>query len=113
VVVAAFALLLLGSRALAEPAPESAAVETLNADADRLYREGRFDEAIALAERALSIQKRAVGPDHPRVVEAINHLALLYLAAGDDVAAEALFERVLEITTDAPRSGLTRYLTEF
>jgi tetratricopeptide (TPR) repeat protein len=102
-VVAAFALL-LGSRALAEPAPESAEVETLDADADRLYREGRFDEAIPLAERSLSIQERALGPDHPRVVDAINQLALLYLAAGDDVAAEALFERVLEVTTNAPGS---------
>ena len=96
---AAFALL-LGSSALAEQAPESAEVETLRADADRLYREGRIDEAIALAERALSIQESALGPDHPGVVDAINNLALLYLTADDYAAAEALFERVLEITTD-------------
>jgi tetratricopeptide (TPR) repeat protein len=105
VVIAAFALLLPGLRAFAEQAPESTEVETLNADADRLYREGRFDEAIALAERALSIQERALGPDHPRVVNAMDHLALLYLAAGDDGAAEALFERVLEITTDTLGPG--------
>ena len=64
-VIAAFALLLPGSRVLAEPAPESAEVEALNADVARLYRKGRLDEAIALAERALSIQERALGPDHP------------------------------------------------
>ena len=58
---AAFALLSAPS-ALAKDTAESAELETLNADADRLYREGRFDEAIPLAERALSIQKRVVGP---------------------------------------------------
>ena len=100
VVTATFALLLPGSRALAEQAPESAEVERLDADAARLYREGRLDEAIVLAERALSIQERALGPDHPGVVDPINNLALFYLTADDYAAAEALFERVLEITTD-------------
>jgi tetratricopeptide (TPR) repeat protein len=99
VVMAAFALL-PSSAALAQQATKSAEVETLDADVDPLYREGRFDEAIALAERALSIQERTLGPEHPGVVNAINNLALLYRAAGDYVAAETLFERVLEITTD-------------
>ena len=99
VVMVAFALL-LGSGALAQEVPESAEVEALHADVDRLYREGRLDEAILLAERALSIQQRALGPDRPGVVNAINNLALLYRAAGDYGSAEALFERVLEITTD-------------
>jgi tetratricopeptide (TPR) repeat protein len=98
---AAFALLLPASRVLAEQAPEPAAAEALHADVGRLDREGSSDEAIAAAERALSIQERELGPDHPGVVDAINDLAMLYLAAGDDVAAETLFERVLEITTDA------------
>jgi tetratricopeptide (TPR) repeat protein len=87
--------------ALSQQAPESAEVETLRADVDRLYREGRIDEAILVAERALSIQERALGPSDPRVVKAMNGLAWLYRAAGDYSGAEALFERVLEITTAA------------
>jgi tetratricopeptide (TPR) repeat protein/CHAT domain-containing protein len=101
---AAFALLSAPS-ALAQQEPRSAEVKTLNADVDRLSREGRFDEAIPLAERALSIQKRVSGPDHPEVLKAINNLALLYKAAGDYVSAEALFERVLEITIEALGPG--------
>ncbi len=100
VLVVVAALLLLGSAALAQQATESAQVEALNADVDRLYREGRVDEAIALAERALSIQERTLGPEHPGIVNAINNLALLYRAADDYATAETLFERVLEITTD-------------
>jgi len=97
---AAFALLSAPS-AFAQQETRSSEVETLNADVGRLYREGRFEEAIPLAERALSIQERALGPDDPLVVEAINSLAMLYRAAGDYVGAESLFERVLEITTEA------------
>jgi len=104
-VIAAFALMLLDSPALAQQAPESAEAETLKADVDLFYRAGRLDEAIALAERALSIQERALGPDHPGVVDAINQLALLYLTVDDYGVAEALFERVLEITTDALGPG--------
>ena len=99
--MAAVFALLLALSAFAQQESRSSEVETLNADVDRLYREGRFDEAIPLAERALSIQERALGPDDPLVVQAINSLAMLYRAAGDYVGAESLFERVLEITTEA------------
>ena len=105
VVIAAFALLLLGSRALAQQAPEPAKAKTLKAEVDRLHREGRLNEAIALAERMLSNQERALGPDDPGVVDAINKLALLYLTVDDYEAAEALFERVLEITTNTLGPG--------
>jgi tetratricopeptide (TPR) repeat protein/CHAT domain-containing protein len=93
--------LLLGASALAETPPDDSEVQALNADIDRLYGEGRFADAIPLAERALSIQERALGPDDPGVVKALNNLALLYRSAGDYVGAEALFERVLEITIEA------------
>ncbi len=93
--------LLLVPRATAQPAPESAEVTALDAEIEQLTREGRFGEAIPLAERALSIQERTLGPDHPGVLEALNDLALLYRATGDYADAEALFERILEITTTA------------
>jgi tetratricopeptide (TPR) repeat protein len=96
----AFALL-SATNAFAEQESGSSEAEKLHAEVDRLYSEGRFDEAIPLAERALSIQERSLGPDDPRVVQAINSLAMLYRAAGDYVGAESLFERVLEITTEA------------
>jgi len=93
--------LLLVPRATAQPAPESAEITALDAEIEQLTREGRFGEAIPLAERALSIQERALGPDHPGVLKALNDLALLYRATGDYAEAEALFERILEITTAA------------
>jgi tetratricopeptide (TPR) repeat protein len=92
---------LLALRAPAQPEPEPVEVTTLEADIARLSRERRFDEAIPLAERLLSIQEKALGPDHPGIIKPLNDLALLYQATGDYTNAEALFERVLDITTAA------------
>ncbi len=100
-VIAALALLPPAARSAEPEAARAADAESAHAEADRLSRAGKLDEAIALAERALSADERELGPEHPRVVEATNQLGMLYLAADDYAAAEALFERVLEIATQA------------
>jgi len=38
----------------------------LSAEVVRLYRAGKYDEARPLAERALEIREKALGPEHPR-----------------------------------------------
>jgi len=98
---AAVLALPLAPRATAQPLPEPTEVEQLDAKIEQLSREGRFDEAIPLAEQALSIQERALGPDHPGILKSLNDLAMLYRATGDYADAEAIFERILEITTTA------------
>ncbi len=71
--------------------------DRLNAEVVRLYREGRFDEAIPLAERALALRVKALGPDDPRVGQSLNNLAGLYYQKGDYQKVEPLFERALAI----------------
>ena len=44
----------------------------------QLYKHGDFSEALPLAQRALTIQERALGPDHPDVALSLNNLARLY-----------------------------------
>ncbi|MFQ5915352.1 MAG: tetratricopeptide repeat protein, partial [Nitrospinota bacterium] len=44
----------------------------------RLYRAGRYAEAVPLAERSLAILEKTVGPDHPNIVKTLNTLAGLY-----------------------------------
>jgi hypothetical protein len=45
-----------------------------------LRRVGKYSEAIPLAQRALAIWEKALGPDHPDVARELNDLAELYRA---------------------------------
>ena len=65
--------------------------ERLNKQAVQLYRQGRYQEAIAPAKRALVIREKALGPDHPDVALGLNNLAGLYDDLGDYAGAEPLF----------------------
>ena len=84
--------LLPGSHASAQ---ENDDAEALNAEVERLYEAGRYDEAIPLAVRALAISEKVLGPEHPQVALSLNNLARLYWAKGDYVRAGPLFERAL------------------
>jgi tetratricopeptide (TPR) repeat protein len=50
-----------------------------------------------LYKRALEIEEKALGPDHPDVAAALNNLALLYKAQGRHADAEPLYKRALAI----------------
>ena len=62
-----------------------------------LYNQGRYAEAIPLAERALAIREGVLGPDHPDLALTINSLAILYQNVGDYARAESLYRRSLSI----------------
>ena len=63
-----------------------------------LYREqGKYAEAEPLYQRALKIDEKALGPDHPDVAIRLNNLAELYRAQGKYAAAEPLLQRALKI----------------
>ena len=59
--------------------------------------QGNFGAAEPLFERALAIQEKALGPDHPRVGRALINLARLYEAQDSLSAAEAILYRSIEI----------------
>jgi len=58
-----------------------------------LRKKGRYAEyeaeALLKRERALAIQEKALGPDHPHVATSLNNLAALYLQKGKYAKAEA------------------------
>src|SRR5262245_19538241 len=56
-------------------AKELAEAQRLNAEVERLYKQGKYGEALPLAERALSLEEQILGPDHPDVATALNNLA--------------------------------------
>ncbi|WP_073074163.1 CHAT domain-containing protein [Phormidesmis priestleyi] len=69
----------------------------LNQQVGQLYQQGKFNEAIPLAEQALSIHKRILGENHPDVAASLNNLALLYQNQGRYAEAEPLFKQSLEL----------------
>ncbi len=69
----------------------------LNQQVMQLYQQGKYAQAIPLAQRALAIREKALGPEHPDVATSLNGLALLYQAQGNFAAAEPLYQRALAI----------------
>jgi tetratricopeptide (TPR) repeat protein len=88
-------------KAPAAASKEVAEAERLGAEVERLYGQGRYDEALPLAERALAIRERTLGPDHPDIAQFLNYLAVLRWAGGDYARAEPLYQRALAIREKA------------
>ena len=58
---------------------------------------GDYDKAEPLCRRALAIDEKTLGPEHPDVARDLNNLALLLDAKGDYAGAEPLYWRALAI----------------
>ena len=73
----------------------------LNNLAKLLYTQGNYAAAEPLCRRALAIDEKALGPNHPTVAWYLNNRALLFKAKGDYAAAEPLCRRALAIDDKA------------
>lgn len=90
------ALLLAGPAAA-----QSSEWKTLNQEVSTLYRQGKYDQGVVVAKKALEIAERDHGPEHPIVATSINNLAEFYRAQGQYAAAEPLHKRSLAIREKA------------
>jgi tetratricopeptide (TPR) repeat protein len=72
-------------------------LKALSQRIDKLFAEGKYQEAIPIAERAIEVAKRARGPEQPVTAEALNNLAILFFKIGDYATAEPLFQEALRI----------------
>jgi CHAT domain-containing protein/Tfp pilus assembly protein PilF len=70
----------------------------LEQQAIQLYGQGRYTEAVLLAEKVVAIREKALGSDHPAVATSLNNLALFYLHQGQYGKAEPLYQRSLDIS---------------
>ncbi|MDQ2920083.1 MAG: tetratricopeptide repeat protein, partial [Acidobacteriota bacterium] len=66
---------------------------------------GQTDEAISLADRALKIAEKDLGPDHSAAALSLATLAQLYDQKADYDRAEPIYQRALAIA-EKPNSGL-------
>ncbi|HLL74454.1 MAG TPA: tetratricopeptide repeat protein [Pyrinomonadaceae bacterium] len=78
-----------------EQTDDPAEARRLSAQVVRLYAEGKYDEALPLARRALKIREKALGRDHQLTAAAAVNLAEQYWAKGKYDEAEPLLRRVL------------------
>ncbi|EGJ35285.1 MULTISPECIES: tetratricopeptide repeat protein [Moorena] len=67
----------------------------LNQQAIELFQQGKYSEAIPLAERALEIRQEILGEEHRDVAESLNNLAFLYFYKGKYPKAEPLYQQAL------------------
>jgi tetratricopeptide (TPR) repeat protein len=81
----------------AQQASEMAKADLLNQQVIQLYEQGKYNEAVPLAEEALEIRKRILGDRHLGVTNSLNYLALLYERQGRYEKAEPLYLRALEL----------------
>ncbi|MBA4348538.1 MAG: kinesin [Thermodesulfovibrio sp.] len=69
----------------------------LNQKAEKLYSQGRYNEAINYIKMSLDIVEKALGIEHPDVAESLHNLAVLYRLTSRYSEAEPLHKRSLEI----------------
>jgi tetratricopeptide (TPR) repeat protein len=98
------AMLMVNSFAGAPAMAQQNEAAALDNRVEALYRAGKFSEAVPLAQQALAIREKALGPDHPDVAKSLNSLALLYAKQGRYADAEPLYKRSLAIGVKAIRT---------
>ncbi|QSJ20056.1 tetratricopeptide repeat protein [Nostoc sp. UHCC 0702] len=81
----------------AQQSAELEEAKRLNQQVVQLYGEGKYSQAIPLAERALAITEKVLGAYHPDVATSLNSLAVLYREQGSYEKAEPLYLRSLAI----------------
>lgn len=100
------------TRAVQQP-PETAAAPVqqedeaakLNAQIVNLYREGKYDEALPLAEHVAELWEKAYGASDPRVAKALGNVGELLIARKDYVRAEQFYQRALAIYDGSHEGG--------
>lgn len=95
----AFALILAGAPAGAgaQGPQQLQAVYALNRQAVELMNQGRYEEAIAGAKKALAEAEIRLGKDHPGFAAALTNLGMAYLEGGQYGEAEAPLRRAVDI----------------
>ncbi|MFO0778317.1 MAG: tetratricopeptide repeat protein [Nitrospira sp.] len=69
----------------------------LHEQVNELRRKGKDAEALPLAQQALAILEKLLGPAHPDTAYSLNKLGMLYYSQGQYAQAQLLYERALAI----------------
>jgi TonB family protein len=69
----------------------------LNRSVISLYNQRKFDEALPLAQRALTLREQSAERDDILIASALSNLAAVYFAKEDYAAAKPLLERAVKL----------------
>jgi tetratricopeptide (TPR) repeat protein len=75
--------------------------DELNAQVDSLYGQGKFVQAVPVAQQLVDFAEKSFGADAPNVASSLNKLAVLYEEVGNLSDAEPLYQRSLKIREQA------------
>ena len=74
-----------------------AEAERLSDEFMKLYRAGKYREALVPAKRVVTIREEVLGPNHPKVASSLSNLGSTYNNLDDFAAAESVHVRALKI----------------
>jgi TonB family protein len=83
-------------------APELVEADQLSAQVVDLYQEGKYDQALPLAQRALARRERVLAPEDTAIADALANLAEIYMAKGKRKEAKTHFQRAIAIRDKNP-----------
>jgi TonB family protein len=75
----------------------AAEADRLNAQVLKLYREGKYDEALPVAKRVVELREKALGGEDLKVAFALANLGNIYARQRDYKEAEPLFTLALAL----------------
>lgn len=70
-----------------------ARADSLEVQADTLMQQGRFEQALPLAQEAYRLREQTFGPDDRRLVSSLTTLQQLYRSLGDEATTKMLEHR--------------------
>lgn len=84
----------------AQTPTQSAEAQKTGAEVVKLYRENKFQEALPLAKKAISLIENELGKKHLSLASAWRNLAYLQTKLNNQKEAETAFEKALSIYDD-------------
>ncbi|EDX78103.1 Tetratricopeptide repeat family [Coleofasciculus chthonoplastes PCC 7420] len=82
---------------IANSTDDLAEANRLKQQVEQLYNQGKYNEAIPLAERMLRLYQSVYGEDHLDITYSLNYLGILYRNQGRYTEAEPLYRQALEM----------------
>ncbi|MCA1625175.1 MAG: tetratricopeptide repeat protein [Acidobacteria bacterium] len=95
-VLISFAVLCVSAQT-SQLSPTLQEAQKISAEVVKLYQQKKYDEALPLAERAISIRESELGKNHISVAQALRNLAYIQLQRERRKEAGKVFENALEI----------------
>lgn len=71
--------------------------ERLSIEAVKLFKAGKYKEAVPIAEKVVELREKEFGANHFKTGEALSNLGSIQRANGDNKEAEKTFERAIAL----------------